>query len=143
MAVPSAQIGRMMSGAEAARVIGRLVEARGKPEEMTGRFPRPWRVVENPASLTVQDARGQNVAWFYFDNDPGIAQAAAVRFKRCAAESYELHKARAGVGRKPTRCMRAALLRRNGPYPVAFACRSRGCMGYRPTNVRGCAAVGE
>ena len=38
---PSTQIGRLMSGAEAARVIGRLVEGRGKPEEMTGRFPRP------------------------------------------------------------------------------------------------------
>jgi len=78
---PSVQIGRMMSGAEAARVIARLVEGRGKPEEMTGRFPRPWRVVEHPASFTVQDARGQNVAWFHFRNDPGIAQAAAVLFK--------------------------------------------------------------
>jgi hypothetical protein len=83
-AAPSAQIGRMMSGAEAARVIARLVEGRGKPEDMTGRFPRPWRVVENPASFTVQDARGQNVAWFHFSNDPGIAQAVAVRFKEDA-----------------------------------------------------------
>jgi len=81
---PSVQIGRMMSGAEAARVIARLVEGRGKPEEMTGRFPRPWRVVEHPASFTVQDARGQNVAWFHFRNDPGIAQAAAVLFKEDA-----------------------------------------------------------
>jgi hypothetical protein len=81
---PSAQIGRMMSGAEAGRVIARLVEGRGKPEEMTGRFPRPWRVVEHPASFTVQDARGQYVAWFHFRNDSGIAQAAAVRFKEDA-----------------------------------------------------------
>jgi len=81
---PSVQIGRMMSGAEAARVIARLVEGRGKPEEMTGRFPRPWRVVEHPASFTVQDACGQNVAWFHFGNDPGIAQAAAVLFKEDA-----------------------------------------------------------
>ena len=79
--VPPAQIGRMISGAEAARVIARLVEGRGKPEEMTGRFPRPWRVVEHPASFTVQDARGQCVAWFHFRNDSEIAQAAAVRFK--------------------------------------------------------------
>ena len=36
---PSAQIGRMMSGAEAARVIARLVEGRGKPEEFLWRRP--------------------------------------------------------------------------------------------------------
>jgi hypothetical protein len=83
---PSAQIGTitMMSGAEATRVIARLVEGRRTPEEMTGRFPRPWRVVEHAASFTVQDARGQNVACFHFRNDPGIAQAAAVRFKEDA-----------------------------------------------------------
>jgi hypothetical protein len=46
--------------------------------------PPAWRVVEHPASFTVQDARGQNVAWFHFRNDPGIAQAAAVRFKEDA-----------------------------------------------------------
>jgi hypothetical protein len=76
------QIGRIMSGAEAAQMIVRLVQGRVKPEEMTGRFPRPWRVVEHPASFTVQDATGQNVAWFYFRNDPGIAQSIAVLFKQ-------------------------------------------------------------
>jgi len=79
-----AQIGRIISGAEAARVIARLIEGRGKPEEMTGRFPRPWRVAEHAATFTVQDARGQNVAWFHFRNDPEIAQAMAVRFKEDA-----------------------------------------------------------
>jgi hypothetical protein len=79
--VPPTQIGRMMSGAEAAQMILRLVEGRGRPEEMTGRFPRPWRVVEHAASFTVQDATGQNVAWFHFRNDPEIAQSAAVLFK--------------------------------------------------------------
>jgi hypothetical protein len=78
------QIGRIISGAEAARVITHLVEGRGKPEEMTGRFPRPWRVVEHPATFTVQDARGQNVAWFHFRNDPEIAQVVAVQFKEDA-----------------------------------------------------------
>jgi hypothetical protein len=62
-------------------MIVRLVEGRGRPEEMTGRFPRPWRVVEHPASFTVQDATGQNVAWFHFRNDPGIAQSVALLFK--------------------------------------------------------------
>jgi hypothetical protein len=79
--IPPTQIGRMMSGAEAAQMIVRLVEGRGRPEEMTGRFPRPWRVVEHPASFTVQDATGQNVAWFHFRNDPGIAQSVALLFK--------------------------------------------------------------
>jgi hypothetical protein len=79
--VPPTLIGRMMSGAEAAQMIRRLVEGRGRSEEMTGRFPRPWSVVEHPASFTVQDATGKNVAWFHFSDDPGIAQSAAVLFK--------------------------------------------------------------
>jgi len=79
--IPPEQIDRMLSGKEAARMIVRLVEGRGRPEEMTGRFPRPWRLVEHAASFTVQDATGQNVAWFYFRNDPEIAQSAAASFK--------------------------------------------------------------
>ena len=82
--MPPTQIGRMMSGAEAAKMIGRLVERRVKPEEMTSRFPRPWSVIEHSAHFTVQDARGQNVAWFYFRNDPGIVQSVAVLFKDAA-----------------------------------------------------------
>jgi hypothetical protein len=33
--MPPSQIGRLMSGAEVAQMIGRLVERRAKPEEMT------------------------------------------------------------------------------------------------------------
>jgi hypothetical protein len=79
--VPPTHIGRVMSGAEAAQMIVQLVESREKPEEMTSRFPRPWRVIEHSDSFTVQDAMGKNVAWFHFPNDPGITQPAAVRFK--------------------------------------------------------------
>jgi hypothetical protein len=79
--IPPTQIGRMMSGAEAAQMLTRLVEGRARPEEMTGRFPRPWRVVEHPASFSVQDATGRSVAWFHFRNDPGITRSAAVLFK--------------------------------------------------------------
>src|SRR6516225_8381673 len=75
--MPPSQIGRLMSGAEAAQMIRRLVERRAKPEEMTGRFPRPWCVIEHSAHFTVQDARGQNVACFYFENYPGIVQSVA------------------------------------------------------------------
>jgi predicted DCC family thiol-disulfide oxidoreductase YuxK len=45
--IPPEQIDRMLSGKEAAHMIVRLVEGRGRPEEMTGRFPRPWRMVEH------------------------------------------------------------------------------------------------
>jgi hypothetical protein len=79
--VPPTQIGKMMSGVEAAQMIGRLVERREKPEEMPGRFPRPWCVIEHSGYFTVQDARGQNVAWFYFRNDPGVVPSVAARFK--------------------------------------------------------------
>jgi hypothetical protein len=79
--IPPDQIDRLLSGKEAARMIVRLVEGRGTPEEMTGRFPRPWRVVEHAASFAVQDATGQNVAWFYFRNDPEIEQSVAVLFR--------------------------------------------------------------
>jgi hypothetical protein len=77
--IPPEQIDRILSGKEATRLILRLVEDRGKAEEMTGRFPRPWRVVEHAASFTVQDAMGQNVAWFHFRNDPEISAALLFR----------------------------------------------------------------
>jgi hypothetical protein len=53
---------------------------------MTGRFLRPWRVVGRPASFAVEDTTGQNVAWFHFRNDPGIAQSVAVLFKEEARQ---------------------------------------------------------
>jgi hypothetical protein len=71
----------MLSGKEAAHTIVRLFKGRGSAEEMTGRFPRPWRIVEHAASFTVQDATGQNMVWFHFRNDPEIAQSVAVLFK--------------------------------------------------------------
>jgi len=79
--VAPTQIGKIMSGTEAARTIVRLIEGRGKPEELTDRFQRPWRIVEHSGSFTVQDATGKNMAWFYFESDPGIAPSAAMLFK--------------------------------------------------------------
>jgi hypothetical protein len=92
-------MGRIISGAEAAQVIARLAEGRGKPQEMTGRFPRPWRVVEHAAAFTVQDARGRSVAWFHFRNDPEIAQATAMQFKEDARR-----RAMNFVGSPETQC---------------------------------------
>src|SRR5271154_3900279 len=103
--VPPTQIGRMMSGAEAAQMILRLVEGRGRPEEMIGRFPRPWRVIELPASFTVQDATGQNVASFHFRNDSGVAQSVVAMFKdgarRRAMNHARLSEPPAGAERGP------------------------------------------
>jgi hypothetical protein len=79
--LPPEQIDRVLSGKEATQLILRLVGDRGKAEEITGRFPRPWRVVEHAASFTVQDATGHKVAWFHFRNDPEISQSGALLFK--------------------------------------------------------------
>ena len=48
------------------------------------RFPPPWRVVEMAGCFTVQDATGQNVAWFYFPDGPTVAPPAAVLLKERA-----------------------------------------------------------
>ena len=48
------------------------------------RFPPPWRIVELAGSFTVQDATGQNVAWFYFLDGPTVAPSAAVPLKERA-----------------------------------------------------------
>ena len=71
--IPPEQIDRMLSGKEAAHMIVRLVEGRGRPEEMTGRFPRPWRMVEHAASFIVQDATGRDFAWFHFQDGATVA----------------------------------------------------------------------
>jgi hypothetical protein len=46
-----------------------------------GRFPPPWRMVENSLCFIVQDATGQNLAWFYFREDPAVARQAGVPLK--------------------------------------------------------------
>ena len=70
--IPPDHIDRMLSGKEAAHMIVRLVEGRGRPEEMTGRFPRPWRVAEHIGcfSENIQNLRGvtsnshfENLSW--------------------------------------------------------------------------------
>jgi hypothetical protein len=48
------------------------------------RFPPPWRVVEMAGYFTVQDATGQNVAWFYFPDGPTVAPSAAELLKERA-----------------------------------------------------------
>jgi hypothetical protein len=35
------------------------------------RFPPPWSVIEHTESLEVIDANGQNLAFVYFEDEPG------------------------------------------------------------------------
>jgi hypothetical protein len=48
------------------------------------RFPPPWRIVEMTGCFVVQDATGRNVASFHFQNDAGVAPAAAALLKEAA-----------------------------------------------------------
>jgi len=35
------------------------------------RFPPPWTVEERPACFIVNDANGQELAFFYYEEEPG------------------------------------------------------------------------
>ena len=44
---------------------------------MTGRrFPPPWTVEEQPACFVVHDADGQQLAYVYYEEEPGRRSAA-------------------------------------------------------------------
>ena len=40
------------------------------------RFPPPWRAEEHDACFIVRDGAGLNLAYVYFQNDPGCRSAA-------------------------------------------------------------------
>jgi hypothetical protein len=49
----------------------------------TGRFPRPWTVEEyNDACFVVRDHNGQQLAYVYFEEEPGRRSAAKVTHTR-------------------------------------------------------------
>ena len=38
-------------------------------DQMTTRFPAPWRILERTGCFIVQDATGHGIAWFYYRDD--------------------------------------------------------------------------
>jgi hypothetical protein len=43
---------------------------------MARRFPPPWTVEEQDACFVVRDANGQQLAYIYFEDEPGRRSAA-------------------------------------------------------------------
>src|SRR5262249_7802005 len=52
----------------------------------TQRFPPPWRIMELPDRFAVQDANGQAMAFFHFQNSPNVAASAIALFKKQALQ---------------------------------------------------------
>jgi hypothetical protein len=48
---------------------------------MTRRFPPPWSVDELEACFVVRDSNGQQIAYVYFEEDPGRRSAAKLLTK--------------------------------------------------------------
>ena len=46
-----------------------------------GRFPPPWSVEELDACLVVKDSGGQELGYFYFEDEPGRRSAAQLLTK--------------------------------------------------------------
>jgi hypothetical protein len=52
---------------------------------MTGRrFPPPWRIVEIAGRFIIQDATGQDFAWFHFQDGGAVAPLFKERVRRRA-----------------------------------------------------------
>ena len=48
---------------------------------MTRRFPPPWSVEEQPGYFIVRDANAQQLAYVYFESEPGRQSAAKLLSK--------------------------------------------------------------
>jgi hypothetical protein len=79
MQAHSSRLGEFKQGNAAGR------HANSVEEAMTARrFPPPWRVVDMAGCFIVQDATGQNVAWFHFHDDATVAPLLKERVRRRA-----------------------------------------------------------
>jgi hypothetical protein len=55
--------------------------SRSAPGMAPRRFPPPWSVEEQDACFVVRDRNGQQLAYVYFENEPGRRSAAKVLTK--------------------------------------------------------------
>jgi hypothetical protein len=56
----------------------RALSHRHQDTPMPRRFPPPWTVEETEACFIVTDHNGQNLAYLYFENEPGRRSAAGL-----------------------------------------------------------------
>jgi len=91
------------------------------------RFPAPWSAEPQPNYYVVRDADGQQLAYVYFENEPGRRSAAKLLTKdggrRIAANIAKLPDLLRGIERRPGECSNA----RNSHYSrprLSGDCRS-------------------
>jgi hypothetical protein len=73
-----------------------------KPTMPARRFPPPWSVEEQPACFVVRDHNGQQLAYVYFEDEPGRRSAAKLLSKDLVVAHSEdgKHRRQGGDNRK-------------------------------------------
>ena len=87
------------------------------------RFPPPWSVEEQPACFIVRDHDGQQLAYVYFEEEPGRRSAA----KLLSKDEARQHRQAAGAASLPKR----GPLISAGDSPQNLMTDSRGVGGER------------
>ena len=64
------------------------------------RFPPPWSVEEQPACFVVRDHNGQQLAYVYFEDEPGRRSAAKLLERDEARRHRGEYRQAAGLFRK-------------------------------------------
>jgi hypothetical protein len=63
------------------------------------RFPPPWTAELQPNHYVVRDANKQQLAYVYFENEPGRRGSEAAHPRRSAADCGEYRQAAGAVGK--------------------------------------------